>query len=308
MRAFVTGASGFVGSHLLDHLRAQGDDIAASAPPDEIDVTDRSAIAEAMAAAEPDVVYHLAAQADVGASWDHPVETLRVNVEGTLNVLDGARLAGASRVLAVTSADVYGRVSEADLPLDETTPLRPVSPYAASKAAAEMLCIQASLGHGLDVIRVRAFNHLGPGQSERFVASALASRIVANERSGDDTVRVGTLEARRDFTDVRDVVRAYRLLMTAGAAGEVYHVCSGTDRPVQEVAEMLLAMAASPMRLELDPILVRPVDLKVLRGDPSKIRAATGWKPEIPLERTLRDLLDYWRTVPTRDVGTGAGI
>jgi GDP-4-dehydro-6-deoxy-D-mannose reductase len=230
-----------------------------------------------------------------------------VNVEGTLNVLDGAREAGATRVLAVTSADVYGRVAETELPLDETAPLRPVSPYAASKAAAEMMCVQAGLGHGLEVIRARAFNHLGPGQSDRFMASALASRIVANERSGGDSVRVGNLETRRDFTDVRDVVRAYRLLMVSGVPGEVYHVCSGIDRPVQELAEGLTELAAAPMHLVSDPDLLRPIDLRALRGNPAKIRAATGWIPEIPLETTLRDLLDWWRSVGSSDVGTTAG-
>lgn len=306
MRSFVTGASGFVGSHLLEHLREHGDEVIG--PGDgvgyaEVDITDRSAITVALVDARPEVVYHLAARADVADSWDDPVETLRVNVEGTLNVLDAARLAGASRVLAVTSADIYGRVSEADLPLAESAPLRPVSPYAASKAAADMLCLQATLGHGLDVIRVRAFNHLGPGQSDKFVASGLASRIVANERSGADVVRVGNLDARRDFTDVRDVVRAYRLLMTMGATGEVYNVCSGVDRTVQALADMLVAQAESAMRLVTDPELLRPVDVEVLRGDPSKIQRATGWKPEIPIDTTLHDLLEFWRSVPPRDVG-----
>ena len=310
MRSFVTGASGFVGSHLIEHLSEQGDEVIGPGDgPDnpEIDITDRSAITVAMADAGPDVVYHLAAQADVAGSWIDPVETMRVNIEGTLNVLDAARVVGASRVLAVTSADVYGRVSEADLPLDESAPLRPVSPYAASKAAADMLCLQATLGHGLDVIRVRSFNHLGPRQSDKFVTSALASRIVANERSGGDVVRVGNLEARRDFTDVRDVVRAYRLLMTMGVAGDVYHVCTGVDRPIQALAEMLVARANSAMRLETDPELLRPVDLGALRGDPSKIQRATGWTAEIPIDRTLNDILEFWRSVPPHDVGSRAG-
>ena len=302
MRAFITGASGFVGAHLVGHLLAAGDEVIGP----ETDITDREAITEAVTNARPDVVYHLAAWADVAGSWDEPVMTVRVNVEGTLNLLDAARAAGVSRVLAVSSADVYGPVDEGDLPLDETAPLRPVSPYAASKAAADMICAQAFLGHGLDVIRVRAFNHLGPGQSDKFVASALASRIVANERTGGEVVRVGNLEARRDFTDVRDVVRAYRLLMESATAGEVYHVCSGIDRPIRDLAETLVGLAESPMRLVNDPDLLRPVDLKVLRGDPSKTRSATGWTPRIPMEATLSDLLDHWRSLPARDVGTRA--
>ncbi len=291
MRALITGADGFVGLHLSEHLAAEGDEVVASVT----DITDRSALIAAFSAAKPEVVYHLAAQADVGGSWKSPVETLRVNVEGTLNTLDAARLAGARRVLAVTSADIYGRVEADDLPLTESQPIRPVSPYAASKGAADMLCLQATLGHGLDVVRARSFNHLGPGQSDRFVASAIACRIVANERSGETDVRVGNLDARRDFTDVRDVVAAYRLLMIQGAAGEAYHVCSGVDRSVDELAHILIDQATISIRLVPDPELLRPVDLRVLRGDNTKIRKCTGWSPTIPIETTLRDLLESWR-------------
>ncbi len=292
MRALITGADDFVGLHLSEHLAAEGDEVVASVT----DITDRSALIAAFSSAKPEVVYHLAAQADVGGSWESPLETLRVNVEGTLNTLDAARLAGARRVLAVTSADIYGRVEAADLPLTESQPIRPVSPYAASKGAADMLCLQATLGHGLDVVRARSFNHLGPGQSDRFVASAIACRIVANERSGESDVRVGNLDARRDFTDVRDVVAAYRLLMIHGAAGEAYHVCSGVDRSVDELARILIDQATVSIRLVPDPDLLRPVDLRVLRGDNTKIRKCTGWSPEIPIETTLRDLLESWRT------------
>lgn len=291
VRALVTGADGFVGTHLVAWLLAEGDDVVENAT----DITDRDALIAAFTEAAPDVVYHLAAQADVGASWSTPVETLRVNVEGTLNVLDAARLAGATRVAVVTSADIYGPVTEAELPLTEQQPLRPVSPYAASKAAADMLCVQAGLGHGFDVIRIRAFNHLGPGQSDLFVASALASRIARAEHTGETTIRVGNLEARRDFTDVRDVVRAYRALMGGGQTGEAYHVCSGTDRSVRELADILVSLSSADITLETDPDLMRPVDLKVLQGDNTKISTDTGWSPSIPIEQTLEDLLEFWR-------------
>ncbi len=294
MRALVTGANGFVGIHLVNHLRASGDDVVESA----VDITDRDRFAAHLADVSPEVIYHLAAQADVGGSWASPIPTLRINVEGTVNVLDAAIAAGVRRVFAVTSADIYGPVDEADLPLGETQPLRPVSPYAASKAAADIMCLSAGLAHGLEIVRARSFNHLGPGQTDKFVASAIASRIVHNERDGGDVVRIGNLEARRDFTDVRDVVRAYRLLMVAGTAGEAYHVCSGTDRAVRELADILVSMARRPMTLETDPELFRPVDLKVLRGDYSKIEAATGWTPEIDIQTTLRDLLEFWRDHP----------
>jgi GDP-4-dehydro-6-deoxy-D-mannose reductase len=294
MRALVTGANGFVGIHLVSHLRAHGDEVIESA----VDITDRDRLADHMAHHEPDVVYHLAAQADVGGSWTSPISTLRVNVEGTVNVLDAAVAAGVRRVLAVTSADIYGPVEEDDLPLSEDQPVRPVSPYGASKAAADIMCLTAGLAHGLDVVRARSFNQLGPGQNAKFVASAIASRVVANEHSGGTEVRVGNLEARRDFTDVRDVVRAYRLLMTDGTAGEVYHVCSGIDRPIRELADRLIALSAGGMELVTDPDLFRPVDLKVLRGDYSKIHEATGWSPEIDIQTTLSDLLHFWRTHP----------
>ena len=291
VRALVTGASGFVGSHLSAVLAEAGD----TEVPSSTDITDRDALIEEFTAAEPEVVYHLAAQADVGGSWHRPVETFRVNAEGTLNVLDAARIAGARRVVAVTSADLYGKLAEADMPLTEDQPLRPVSPYGASKAAADMICVQAGLGYDLEVIRVRAFNHLGPGQSDAFVASAIASRIARAEAEGTDSITVGNLDARRDFTDVRDVVRAYRALMIDGEPGEAYHVCSGRDRSVRELADILIAHSSADITLVTDPELMRPVDLKVLRGDNTKISARTGWSPTIPIEQTLEDLLEYWR-------------
>jgi GDP-4-dehydro-6-deoxy-D-mannose reductase len=170
-----------------------------------------------------------------------------------------------------------------------------VSPYAASKAAADLVAQQAFLGQGQEVIRVRAFNHLGPGQSEQFVCSALAARIARNEVSGEATLRVGDLSAKRDFTDVRDVVRAYRLLAAAGHPGEAYNVCSGVSVSVQSVAEQLLALAHHPMDLVVDQALLRPIDLPDLRGDASKLHSHTGWAPATGLKKSLSDLLEYWR-------------
>jgi GDP-4-dehydro-6-deoxy-D-mannose reductase len=186
-------------------------------------------------------------------------------------------------------------VPEAELPIGEDRPLRPVSPYGASKASADLVALQAHLGHGLGVIRARPFNHLGPGQSDRFVASAVASRIARNEMERESDVPVGNLSARRDFTDVRDVVRAYRLLAEHGVPGEAYNVCRGRDVAVQEVADRLIALAERPMALVTDPDLLRPVDTPVLRGDCTRLRDATGWSPEITLDQTLADVLDDWR-------------
>jgi GDP-4-dehydro-6-deoxy-D-mannose reductase len=301
LRALVTGGSGFVGHHLVAHLIAQGDEVMtcdrAPLPGGEVlDITDAEATGELVARLQPEVIYHLAGWADVGGSWQAPVEAFRANAEGTLNVLQAATDVGVDRVLAVSSADVYGAVSEAELPLTEESALRPASPYAASKVAADFLALQAWLGRRLPVLRVRAFNHLGPGQTDKFVAPALASRIARNEVEGGDVITIGNLSARRDFTDVRDVVRAYRLLVEHGEPGEVYNVCSGRDVAVQELADDLLAMARRPMRFETDPELLRPVDVPVLWGDHARLTKATGWEPEIPLSQTLTDLLDDWRT------------
>jgi len=291
----VTGAAGFVGRHLCAHLLAEGDTVIGVDRADGPDLLAPAAVAALLADIRPDVVYHLGGWSDVGASWEHPLDTFRVNAEGTLNLLRACVDHGAPRVLAVSSADVYGRVTEQELPIGESAPFRPVTPYAASKVAADQLALQAWLGHGLETIRVRAFNHLGPGQTTRFVAPAVAERIARNERDGSTQVPVGNLTPRRDLTDVRDVVRAYRLLMTDGEAGQAYNVCSGHDLTIGELAERLVNLASTPMVLEADPELQRPVETPVLRGDPTRLHAATGWQPEIPLEVTLQDILDEHR-------------
>ena len=291
----MTGAAGFVGRHLCAHLLAEGDTVIGVDRADGPDLLAPAAVAALLADIRPDVVYHLGGWSDVGASWEHPLDTFRVNAEGTLNLLRACVDHGAPRVLAVSSADVYGRVTEQELPIGESAPFRPVTPYAASKVAADQLALQAWLGHGLETIRVRAFNHLGPGQTTRFVAPAVAERIARNERDGSTQVPVGNLTPRRDLTDVRDVVRAYRLLMTDGEAGQAYNVCSGHDLTIGELAERLVNLASTPMVLEADPELQRPVETPVLRGDPTRLHAATGWQPEIPLEVTLQDILDEHR-------------
>jgi GDP-4-dehydro-6-deoxy-D-mannose reductase len=291
MRALVTGAAGFVGGHLCSHLRAAGDTVVGVDRKEGPDLLDRDALDRTIVEVDPDVVYHLGGWSDVGASWSDPLDAFEANAVGTLNLLQACVAHGKPRVLAVSSADVYGKVQPDELPITEDAPFRPVTPYAASKIAADQVALQAWLGYGLEVLRIRAFNHLGPGQTNRFVAPALAERIARNEIDGTDVVPVGNLTPRRDITDVRDVVRAYRLLMEHGRPGEAYNVCTGRDLSIAELAERLVAMAARPMRLEPDPTLQRPVETPVLRGDPSRLHAVTGWEPEIDLDTTLADVL-----------------
>ena len=295
MGSLITGGRGFVGSWLADHLRELGDEVVAIDR--EVEITDPTALLGAMSAAAPDAVYHLAALTHVGQSWEEPLQVLEVNIMGTAAVLAAARQCGTDpRVLVTSSAEVYGAVTDPGLlPLSETSPTAPLTPYAASKLAAEAVVDQAYLGHGQHVITVRPFNHIGPGQTPNFAVPALAKRIVEADRRGSPTIPVGNLSARRDFTDVRDVVRAYRLLVEAGRPGEVYNVCSGRDVSIREIADGLLKLAGTTLEFETDPTLVRPVEVPVLRGDPTRLVDATGWKPEVPLDQTLADVLAYWR-------------
>ena len=292
MRVFVTRGHGFVGGYLTEHLRACGDEVVAPHQ-DEVDLADRAALDAAVTAAAPDAVIHLAALAHVGESWNDPVHTFEVNAVGTLHLLEAARqVTPAPRVLLIGSAEVYGPVRPEDLPLTEAHPLLPVTPYAVSKVAAEYLGVQYHAGFGVPVVRARSFNHIGPHQAGRFVVSDIAGRIAEAIRRGEkEPIRVGNLSARRDFTDVRDVVRAYRLLITDGTAGEAYNVCSGVDVSIDSLAHRMLALAEVDLAIEVDPELVRPVDVPVLVGDSSRLRAATGWRPEITLDDTLRDVL-----------------
>jgi GDP-4-dehydro-6-deoxy-D-mannose reductase len=290
MKAIITGASGFVGGYLIDHLKRAGDEVVALDRDDGLDITDRSRVADIFTGHRPDAVYHLAAMSHVGQSWDSPRQVIETNVVGTLNVLDAARASGAGRVLVIGSAEEYGLVDSPD-PLTEDDPLRPFTPYGASKVGAGFLALQAFLGTGLATIRVRAFNHTGPGQAPRFVVPALAHRIAQTERDGGDTVAVGNLDPVREVNDVRDIVAAYRLLVLHGTPGEVYNVCSGVGVAVREVAQRLLARATRPLELRVDPALARPADVPVLVGDPSKVKAATGWHPTHTLDDTLTDML-----------------
>ncbi|HVB70773.1 MAG TPA: GDP-mannose 4,6-dehydratase [Acidimicrobiales bacterium] len=290
IRALVTGSDGFVGRHLTEHLVASGDDV--SGFDRECDVTDRDAVARQVRAAAPDVIFHLAALTHVGASWTDPDETWRVNVAGTANVLSAARDERSALVVVVSSADVYGVVGEADLPLREDHPVSPVSPYARSKREAELVALDAARTLGQRVVVVRPFNHVGPGQSTSFVVPALASRLLAAKASGASEISVGDLSARRDFSDVRDVVRAYRLVAEHGRRGEVYNVASGRDVLLTEVAATLVDLINPGTRLVADPALSRPVEIPVLRGSARKLHDATGWEPRINWTTSLHDVVN----------------
>ena len=297
MRAVVTGARGFVGPHLVAHLEACGDSVVAldRRGPAPFDVTEPDSVRAALEQAEPDAVYHLAALSLVGESWTAPALSFRVTAEGTLNVLRASADLGVDRVLVVGSAEEYGKVDPADLPLSEDAPLRPVTPYGASKVAGDFLALQAFLGDGLGAIRARPFNHTGPGQEPRFLVPALAARIARAEQEGSKEIPVGSLDAVRDITDVRDVVRAYRLLVEHGEPGEVYNVCSGHGVAVSEIAAGLLEQAGHEIHLVVDPDLVRPVEVPRLVGDNHRLVAATGWQQERELATTLADVLDSAR-------------
>jgi GDP-4-dehydro-6-deoxy-D-mannose reductase len=295
MRALITGGKGFVGHWLAAHLKDAGDEVVVIDI--ETDVADGDAVRKVVTEAQPEAIYHLAAMTHVGESWENPSQVLKVNVLGTAELLAAARtVATPPVVLVVSSAEVYGVVTPAQLPLREDTPTAPATPYAASKLAAEAVALQAWRGYRQPVIVVRPFNHIGPGQSPNFAVPALAKRIVEARKAGTRSLRVGTLTTRRDFTDVRDVVVAYRSLILSGVAGTIYNVCSGRDVAISDVADELLTLAKANLELVIDPELVRPVDVPVLRGDASLLHAATGWAPSIPLSTTLADVLASWES------------
>ncbi len=292
MRALVTGAGGFVGPHLVRALAEAGDDVTGLDASNGPDLLDAAGWRSTMEEHRPDVVYHLAGWSDVGGSWNDPFTTFQVNAVGTMSILEAAVAAKAERVLLVSSADVYGPVPVEEQPIMETRAPRPQSPYGASKQAAEALGLQYHRAYQLGVIVVRPFNHIGPGQSTRFVAPAFASQVAAAERAGGGEVLHGDLSARRDMTDVRDVVRAYRAVAEHGVPGEIYNVCSGRAVPMADLLATLVANATVAITTAVDTTRLRPVELPVLRGSNAKLATATGWEPRIPLGETLAAVLD----------------
>ncbi len=293
MRAVITGGAGFVGGYLAAHLEASGDVPIILDRIQGLDIRDADDVLRHFEQSRPEVVYHLAAFTHVGDSWNAATEVLRVNVEGTLNVLDACRALGVRRALIVGSSEEYGKINAQDVPLKETTPLRPTTPYGASKAAAGLLAQQAWYGHRFEAVRARPFNHTGAGQPPSFIAPALAHRIVAAQRAGRDFIPVGNLTPIRELLDVRDVVRAYRLLMEHGEPGEVYNIATGEGHRIGDLANTMMSFADRPMELRPDPEFIRPVEVERLVGDPTNIERRTGWKPEFSLSETLRAVYDH---------------
>jgi GDP-4-dehydro-6-deoxy-D-mannose reductase len=301
MRALVTGASGFVGGHLLAALGAAGAGVTAAGGPKDsdvlpVDLLDVDSLQAAFDIAQPDVVFHLAAQAFVPRSIENPRETYEINVIGTANVLQALRAfrdrtAISPRLLYVSSADVYGVQPESAMPLNERTAVNPRNPYAASKAAAEAIVLGEVRSYGVDAVIARAFNHIGPGQSERFAVPSFAAQIAAVKRGASPLMHVGNLDARRDFLDVRDVAQAYVSLARGGTAGEIYNVCSGTAVSLRDVLGELIRIAHVAVEVRADPARMRPADTPLMYGSAQKLQAATAWSPRRTLRATLQDVL-----------------
>lgn len=287
--AFVTGGAGFAGRHLLDLLPG-----AVAPTREELELLDADAVRAAVRQSAPDTVWHLAALASVGRSWEAPAQTISENVAMTANLLEAVRAeAPDSTVVLIGSGEIYGPPER--LPVDEDAPLRPQNPYAVSKAAVDLLGGQYADSTGLRVVRLRPFNHSGPGQSEDYVVGTLTRQVAEAEAAGrpEAVVRTGNPDSARDFSDVRDVVRAY--VAAADLDPGAYNVASGSAVTVRELIELVRAAARIPVRHEIDPARVRAHDVPEVRGSAERLRAATGWTPEIPLERTVADALEAWR-------------
>lgn len=309
-RALITGAGGFVGKHLLTYL-AQHTEWElygnAHARPDAItlpalewvafDLTSREQTDKVVAEIRPDFVFHLAAQSNVQRAFADPESTLVNNMVGQLNLLDALRQhQPEARVMIACSSEQYGLVRPDEVPITESTPFRPNNPYAVSKIAQDALALQYFLSYGQPTIRIRAFNHIGPGQGDAFVTAAFAHQVALIEAGKQEpTIYVGNLEAERDFSDVRDMVRAYHLAITVGEPGGVYNIGSGTGRTIQWVLDRLVGMSTVEVEVRQDPTRMRPSDIPVMICDPTKFKQAAGWEPTIPIEQTLADILDYWR-------------
>jgi len=315
MRALITGITGFAGSHLAEYLLAEQPQVEVFGTRRwrsrmeniqhledkvtliETDLSDATSALRTLERVRPDYIFHLAAQSFVPTSWVAPSETFNINLVGQINIFEAIRTLKLDPVVQIAcSSEEYGLVLPDEVPIKETNPLRPLSPYAVSKVAQDYLGYQYFMSYGIKAIRTRGFNHTGPRRGDVFVTSNFA-RQVARIEAGlhAPVIRVGNLDSVRDFTDVRDMVRAYWLAVIKGKPGEVYNIATGEGITIRGMLDKLLAMSKIEVKVEIDPDRLRPSDVEVLLGDSSKFRADTGWEPRIPFDTTLRDLLDYWR-------------
>jgi len=311
-KALITGVAGFAGSHLSEFLLSQKISVFGFFHPDHstnnvqhlknridliaCDLLDKKNVRAKTALVNPDFVFHLAAFSSPANSFKNPKETLINNILSQLNLLEALlKIKSKAKILIVGSADEYGDIDQKYLPADEKTPLAPTSPYSVSKVAQDMLGLQFFLQYKLQIVRVRPFNHIGPRQSKAFVVPSFASQIAEIEKQGQGIINVGNLEAWRDFTDVRDMVRAYLLALQKGVAGDVYNIGSGKATKIADILKTLISLSKAKIKVRKDKSLFRPVDLKKIYCNFSKFQAQTGWKPKIPLLKTLSDTIEYER-------------
>lgn len=313
MKALITGITGFVGSHLADHLLSQGIEVYGTtrlrSPQDNIshikdkikllmgDVRDAHSIESIVEEVKPDYIFHLAAQIFVPMSWKAPSDTIETNVTGTINLLEAVRKSKTNPKIHIPgSSEEYGLAYPEETPIKETNPLRPLSPYGVSKVAEDLIGWQYFKSYGMNIVRTRAFSHAGPRMGEAFVTSNFAKQIAEIEKGiKKPIIYVGNLNAGRDFTDVRDIVKAYWLAVNKCRSGEVYNICSGKSMTIRSVLDLQLSMTKKKIEIKTDESRLRPSDTEKLVGDCSMFRKETGWKPEIPLDKTMKDVLDYWR-------------
>ncbi|MEM3335908.1 MAG: GDP-mannose 4,6-dehydratase [Candidatus Aenigmatarchaeota archaeon] len=312
-RVLITGITGFVGSYLAEFLLKEGmevygivrfrsrmeniEHIKEKLKLLQADLRDSHSLELALKESEPEYVFHLAAQSFVPMSWRAPAETLETNIIGTSHLLEAIRKSNYNPVIQIAgSSEEYGLVYPDELPIKETNPLRPLSPYGVSKVAEDLLGWQYFKSYGMKIVRTRAFNHTGPRRGEQFVTSNFAKQIAMIEKGKQEPIiYVGNLNTKRDFSDVRDITKAYWLAATKCDYGEVYNICSEKARTIQSILDLLLSMTNKKIEVKIDPTRLRPSDVDTLQGDCSKFKEKTGWKPEIPFEKTMKDLLDYWR-------------
>lgn len=314
MKILITGISGFVGSHLADFLLAQGghkvfgtikwrsrldnlQSILNKITLHECDIKDAFALRTVLSEIQPEYIFHLAAQSYVPFSWRAPVESMNTNVIGEVNLMETVKdLKLRTKIHVAGSSEEYGMVLPSEIPITEDNPLRPLSPYGVSKVAQDLLGYQYFKSYQLHVVRTRAFNHTGPRRGDVFVTSNFAKQIAEIEKGlREPVIKVGNLDAVRDFLDVRDVARAYFLALEKGKAGEVYNIASGKGYKIREVLDKLIALSKAKVKVTQDPQRLRPSDVELLIGSADKFKAATGWQPQIPFDTTLKDLLEYWR-------------